>query len=208
MRLVLAAATAASVAVMALPAHAASLDVPSGTYVSDPTHTSVTWKVSHLGLSFYTGSFDRGGIKATVELDADDVAKSTLSATISGTEVVTLHPVALDPRNVDFDSKVASDEFLNAGTFPEITFTSTGIEVTGDNTANITGELTLNDQTHPVVLDATLNAAVEHPMSGTPVLGVSAVGTIDRTLFGVNALAGPIGTMVSVEIEAEFLAQQ
>ncbi|WP_172724162.1 YceI family protein [Neorhizobium sp. T25_27] len=27
---------------------------PSGTYVSDPAHSSVTWKVGHFGLSNYT----------------------------------------------------------------------------------------------------------------------------------------------------------
>ncbi|MEO1103676.1 MAG: YceI family protein [Pseudomonadota bacterium] len=193
----------AAAAMLALPAAAtaASVDVPSGTYKPDITHTSVVWKINHLGFSTYTGMFERSAIDATIELDAADVSNSTLTATINGEEIETLHPVA---TGKDFNAEIASDQFLNATAHPTITFESTGIEVTGDNTANITGNLTLNDQTHQIVLETTLNGATDHPMSGTPTIGISASGTIDRTAFGVTRLAGPIGTEVTVEIEGEF----
>lgn len=194
---------AAAFALVAAPASAASLDVPSGTYTLDPSHTSIVWKVSHLGFSNYTGLFERAGINATVDLDAGDIAKSTLSVTVDGQGVETLHP-----GSKDFNAEVESEQILNTAAMPEITFTSTSIDVTGDTTAVINGELTLNGQTHPFALDATLNGAANHPMSGTPVIGVSAVGTLDRTEWGINFLAGPIGTEVAVEVEAEFLLQE
>ncbi|WP_108659146.1 YceI family protein [Acuticoccus kandeliae] len=184
---------------LALPAAAESVDVPSGTYVIDPSHSSVVWKVSHMGFSTYTGMFDRSAIDATIELDAADVTKSTLNVTLGGQDVVTLHP---GPD--DFDAEIASDMFLNAVEHPEITFTTTSIAVTGENTAEITGELTMNGTTLPVTLDTTLVRAANHPMSGKPHLGISAIGTIDRTAFGIQSLAGPIGTDVTVEIQAEF----
>ncbi len=59
-----------------------------------------------------------------------------------------------------------------------------------------------------MTLEAQLNAATEaHPMTGAPVFGISARGTIDRTQWGITSLAGPIGTEVTIEIEAEFAQQ-
>ncbi|MEM8663236.1 MAG: YceI family protein [Pseudomonadota bacterium] len=192
----------AASALIALPAAAQSLDVPSGTYKADPTHTSIVWKLNHLGFSSYTGMFERSGIDATIELDAADVANSSVTATIKGEEIQTLHPVAMTGK--DFNAEVAGEKFINATAHPTISFESTGIEVTGENTANITGNLTFNNETHPLVLETTLNRAADHPMAGTPTLGISATATVDRTQWGVNALAGPIGTEVTVEIESEF----
>ncbi|MEM7695608.1 MAG: YceI family protein [Pseudomonadota bacterium] len=189
---------AAAATMIALPAAAQSLDVPSGTYVLDKGHASVLWKLSHLGFSNYTGQFDRAGLDATVELDADNVANSTLAVTIDGQAVTTLNP------GKDFDSEIEGEKFLNTVAFPEITFTTTSIEVTGDTTATINGELSLSGQTHPFTLEATLNGAGAHPFSGTPTIGVSAEGVLDRTTWGINTFAGPIGTDVTVVVEAEL----
>ncbi|WMS44929.1 YceI family protein [Acuticoccus sp. MNP-M23] len=195
---------AAAAIAFALPAAAESLDVPSGTYVLDKTHASVVWKINHLGFSTYTAMFERAGIDATITLDADDVAKSSLTASVDVNEVLTGHTIEFDPRSIDFDQEIASDMFLNAPATPVATFESTGIEVTGENTANITGNLTLNNQTHPLVLETTLNGAGDNPMSGAPHIGVTATGVIDRTMYGINTLAGPVGTDVTIEIQGEF----
>lgn len=194
-------AAAASIA-LALPATAQTLDVPSGTYVNDPAHTSITWKVSHLGYSNYTGMFARDAVDATIALDAEDVANSSLDVTIDGQEVRTLHP-----GSEDFDAEIASDQFLNTAQSPEIRFTTTGIEVTGENTATITGDLTIADETHPFTLDATLNKAAPNPVTGQPVLGITATGTLMRSQYGVDGLLGPISDEVSVEIQAEFMQE-
>lgn len=200
-------ATAASLAlagsafVLAGPAAAQSLEVPSGTYQIDPTHASITWKVSHLGYSTYTGMFGRGAISATITLDAEEVTNSKLEVTLDGQQVETLHPAAKD-----FNAEIESDMFLGTATQPEISFTTTAIEVTGANTANITGDLTLRGQTHPLTLATTLNRAAVHPMIGKPVLGVSATGVVKRSLYGVNGLLGPVGDDVTVEIQGEFVA--
>ncbi|XWN32820.1 MAG: YceI family protein [Devosia sp.] len=199
MRLLLAAATSLG---LATAASAQTLDVPSGTYVVDPTHTSILWKVNHLGFSNYTGTFARDAIDATITLDAADVANSSVSVTVNGQEVETLHPAAKD-----FNAEIESDMFINADAHPEITFTSSSIEVTGENTANISGELTLAGQTHSLVLETTLNGAQDHPMSGNPTIGISATGVIKRSEFGITSLVGPIGDDVVVEIQGEFLLQ-
>ncbi len=200
MRAHLAAAIALAAVPFAAPASAETLDIPAGTYAVDETHLSVLWKVSHLGLSNYTGQFDPAEIDATIVLDPENVENSTVTVTIPAAAVLTNFP-----GEKDFEAEIASDMFLDAANHPEITFTSTDIEVTGENTAEITGDLTLKGVTLPVTLDVTLNGAMTHPMAGVPALGVSATGSIQRSDHGVTTLVGPVGDTVAILIEAEFL---
>ncbi|RFC64103.1 polyisoprenoid-binding protein [Fulvimarina endophytica] len=182
-------------------ASAQTIDVPAGTYVNDPNHTNVLWKLSHFGLSTYIGRFDT--MSATLELDPENPAQSSLTATV-------------DPASVSvnfegdksFAEEIQSDMFLNAAEFPEAKFVSKSIELTGENTGRVTGDLTLHGQTHEEVMDVTLNAALNpHPMTQNPAVGFSGEMTIDRTKYGIDQLAGPVGAEVTLEIEAEFVPQ-
>lgn len=201
MRLEIAAAATAFAILSAPAAVAASLDVPAGTYAVDNTHLSVLWRVKHMGLSNYTGQFDPAEIDAVITLDPENVANSSVSVTIPAAAVLTNFP-----GETDFDAEVASPMFLDAANHPAITFTSSEIEVTGENTAAITGDVTIRGVTLPLTLDVTLNGAITHPMAGVPALGISAVGRLNRSDFGVNTLVGPIvSDAVDIVIEAEFL---
>jgi polyisoprenoid-binding protein YceI len=196
----LAAATALAVVAAPAAAPAQTLDIPAGTYAVDKTHLSVLWRVSHLGLSNYVGQFDPADIEATVELDPENVENSSLSVTIPADAVLTNFP-----GEQDFDAEIASDMFLDAANHPAITFTSTDIVVTGENTADVTGDLTIKGVTLPVTLDVTLNGAMMHPMAGVPAFGISATGEVARSDFGVTTLVGPVADAVDILIEAEFL---
>ncbi len=194
--------------VLPVSAQAQELPIPSGAYALDPTHASVTWKISHLGLSNYTARFTQFDIALT--LDTENPANSSVTATIDPTSVETDYP-----GEKDFDGEVANDaKFLNAGAFPAITFTSTSVEPTGDNTAKVTGDLTMLGVTKPVTLDVTLNSALEqHPFAKKPAVGFSAVGALDRTEWGLTHLSNTlgeggnqiVGSSVQVLIEAEFV---
>ena len=130
----------------------------------------------------------------------------------SGVVTATIDPASVDTNypadDKDFDAEIASDMFLNAAKFPEITFVSKSIELTGDNTGTVTGDLTLNGQTREETLDVTFNTALNpHPMSQKPAVGFSGAMTVDRTEYGIEALAGPVAAEVLLEIEAEFVPQ-
>ena len=182
-------------------ANAADLNIGSGTYEVDPAHTSLFWSVNHFGLSNYTARFN--GVDATLELDADDVTNSTLTATIDMTSVDTDFPF---PENTDFNAELQGAQWFNTGNFPQATFVSTSIERTGDMTADITGDLTFLGMTLPVTLETTLIGTMgKHPFAPGAALGVHAVGTFDRTDFGFSTFAPNIGTEVTIEINAEFL---
>ena len=96
-----------------------------------------------------------------------------------------------------------SPDFFDASEDEMVTFTSTAIEVTGENTANITGDLTLNGVTKPVVLDATLTQAGNHPMEEKPWVGFEATTTILRSDYDVGNFAPFIGDEVAIAISIE-----
>jgi polyisoprenoid-binding protein YceI len=98
-----------------------------------------------------------------------------------------------------------SDDFFGATDDDMITFSSTGIEVTGEGTALITGDLTMNDVTKSVVLNATLNQMGEHPMENKPWAGFDATTTLLRSDFNVGNFAPFISDEVVVNISLEAM---
>ena len=119
---------------------------------------------------------------------------------------------------IDFDrplegflAELIGPQWLNAGTYPSITFRSTKIEVTGPDTGKVTGDLTLHGVTKPVTLDVTYNGGYAgHPMDPHARVGFSAKGMFKRSDFGIAyGVPAPGTTMgvsdeVEVQIEAEF----
>jgi polyisoprenoid-binding protein YceI len=182
-------------------ASAADLSIGSGTYTLDPTHGSLFWSVNHFGLSEYTArinSFD-----ATIELDAQDITQSTLTATIDMASVDTDFP---NPEAHDFNAELRGANWLNTDAFPQATFVSTAITKTGDTTADIEGELTFLGVSLPVTLDATLIGSMgKHPFADGAAFGIQATGTFDRTAFGLSTFAPNVGAEVTIEINAEFI---
>jgi polyisoprenoid-binding protein YceI len=96
-----------------------------------------------------------------------------------------------------------SADFFGAEEDEMVTFTSTSIEVTGDSTANIIGDLTLNGVTKPVTLAAVLNQTGDHPMANQPWAGFNATTTLVRSEFNIGAFAPFVSDEVQVQISIE-----
>lgn len=174
----------------------------AGRYASDPTHTSVTWRVRHMGLSNYTARFTDH--KVTLQFDPGAIEKSRVEATVNPRSVRTDYP----GTDKSFDDEVALDNrFLQAASFPEARFVSDRIERTGPSSARIHGNLTLLGQTRPLVLDATYNGSMaSHPFAKVPAIGFSAQGTIRRSQYGMTFLVGQgLADEVDILIEAELI---
>ncbi|GGI77410.1 polyisoprenoid-binding protein [Polymorphobacter multimanifer] len=193
----------AAALLMASPvlAQPAGFAIPSGAYEGDPAHTSVTFKIEHFGLSFYTARFAK--VSSKVMLDAARPEASKLEVSIDARSVRTDFPF---PEKTDFDKEIGTDpKFLDGNTHPTIGFVSTKVTKTGASTADITGNLTLRGVTKPVVLKAVLNGQVaNHPMMKKPVFGISATTVVRRADFGLTAFEGVLGDNVTVLIEAEY----
>jgi len=183
---------------------------PAGDYASDPNHSSVEFKLQHLGLSSYALKFRT--YDATVTFDPGNISASKVSAAIKPGDILAGYPgdYVASHKGTKFtsweDDLANSTNLLDAKQFPAITFTSTSVEPSGERSAKVTGDLTLKGVTKPVTLDVTFSGeTASHPFSKTPAIGFSATGSFKRSDFGFDYLSGMIGDDVSVEIEGDFI---
>ena len=177
--------------------------LPAGDYKIDPAHASLVFTVNHLGFSHYTGQFTR--FTADLKLDPANPVAAQLSATVD--------PASLTiPTPPDgFVAELTGEQWINAKAFPQMTFKSTGVAVTGANTADVTGDFTLRGVTKPVTLAMTFNGGWKGiPQDPHARIGFSAKGALNRSDFGMSTgVPAPGSTMgvsdeVTIAIEAEL----
>jgi polyisoprenoid-binding protein YceI len=165
------------------------------TYTLDPSHSQIVFSYDHLGYSRTTGMFS--GFEGTIVMDAADPAASNVSVSFPASSLITGWPA----REAHF----LTEDFFGADANPLVTFTSTSIEVTGEKTGLITGDLTLNGITKSVVLDATLNQMGDHPMAKQPWAGFDATTTLLRSDFDMGQFAPFVGDEVTINISIEAM---
>ena len=168
--------------------------VQPGVYNIEPVHTRVLFSVTHFGFTRYYGDFT--GVTGKLSIDPKNVGAAKVEVSIPTASVSTTNP--------KLDSELKGDNWLNAGAYPAITFVSRQVTQTGPKTARVEGLLTLRGVTHPVVLDASFNAAGPYPLSGKFTVGFDATAHLKRSDFGVTPYLGLIGDDVDVIISAAF----
>ena len=179
----------AAVVMFAMPVAAQAAE----TYHFDPNHTNINWNANHFGFSSPSGRF---GLKdGSITLDDKTPANSSVNVTIDVNGLVTGIP--------KFDEHLKSPDFLDTAKFPEATFKSTKVETGSDNTAKVTGDLTLHGVTKPVVLDVKLNKQGENPMTKVKSVGFSGKTVIKRSEFGIDKYVPNVSDEVTIAIEAE-----
>ncbi len=175
-------------ALIAAPAFAA----PEA-YVLDPSHSQIVFSYNHLGFSTSYGMFS--GFEGKISYDAEAPASSSV-------EVAFPVKTMLTGWQARFDHFMSPD-FFGANADSNVTFKSTAIEVTGEKTAKITGDLTLNGVTKSVVLDAALTQAMEHPMEKKPWLGFTGATVLKRSDYNLGQFAPYVSDEVTVQISIE-----
>lgn len=159
------------------------------------SHSQVLFSYDHLGYSTTWGLFS--GFDGEILFDQEDPANSTVTVSFP---VRSMFP-GWEKRFEHF----MSDDFFGAGEDEMVSFTSTAIEVTGEDTARITGDLTLNGVTREVVLDAEMTQVGQHPMAGKPWAGFNAETTLMRSDYELGKFAPAVGDEVKVEISIEAM---
>ena len=170
----------------------------STTWKIDPTHTLVEFGIRHLMITTVKGRF--GGVEGTITGDLDDMTNATVDVKIDA--------ASIDTRNEDRDNHLRSGDFFDVEKYPHITFKSTKVTKTGDDTFNVEGELTIRDVTKPVTLEATLLGTAKDPW-GNEKVGFSAKAKINRTDYGLTWTAPLeaggflVGDDVNIELEVQ-----
>lgn len=167
-------------------------------YDIEQAHADVNFSVDHLGFSDTLGRFNE--VAGTIMIDQENPANSSVS--------VTIQAASIDTNHAKRDEHLRAADFFNVAEYPTIAFESTDVEVTGENTAKVTGDFTMLGVTKPVTLDVTLNALKEHPIpsyNGVMAAGFSATGTIVRSEYGMDAYVPAVGDEVAIVLEIEAL---
>lgn len=164
-------------------------------YVLDPSHSQIVFSYNHLGYSTSYGMF--GGIEGQIAFDQANPAASSVQVAFPVTTMLTGWQERFD--------HFMSPDFFGATEDKTVSFKSTAIEVTGEKTAKITGDLTLNGITKSVTLDAALTQAGEHPMEKKPWAGFTGTTTLLRSDYKLDMFAPYISDEVQVMISVEAM---
>lgn len=164
-------------------------------YTLDASHSQIVISYNHLGYSTTYGMFS--GFEGDIAFDQEDPAASSVNVSFPVMSMLT----GWEKRFGHF----MSGDFFDASEDEMVTFASTAIEVTGDNTAMITGDLTINEVTKSVVLDATMNQVGNHPMQEKPWAGFDATTTVLRSDFNVGNFAPFVSDEVQIMISIEAM---
>lgn len=178
------------------PPSFAPLGAAAGDYQLDPYHTTVLWKVDHLGgLSKFVGRFDE--VTGVMSFDPAKPEDGRIDIRIAANSVSTSVP--------GFSDTIAKTVF-DASDHPEIRFVSTEITPVDDQTGVAQGELTMRGVTRPETIKIKYNGAKINPLSGKETLGFEAKAEIKRSEFGATAwrMFG-VGDEIELEVYSEFI---
>ncbi len=159
-------------------------------------HAFVNFKISHLGYSWLYGTFK--DFDGTFSFDAAAPEASKVN--------VTLNTTSVDTNHAERDKHIRSADFLNVSKHPTATFASTSVKSTGEGTADITGDLTLNGVTKPVVIAAKFIGEGSDPWGGYRA-GFEGTTTLKLKDFDISKDLGPASESLELIISIEGIRQ-
>lgn len=155
-------------------------------------HAFVNFKISHLGYSWLYGTFK--DFDGSFSFDAAKPQDSKVN--------VTLNTTSVDTNHAERDKHLRSGDFLNVSKHPTATFASTSVKSTGEGTADITGDLTLNGVTKPVVIAAKFIGEGKDPWGGYRA-GFEGSTKLKLKDFDIQKDLGPASQEVELIISVE-----
>lgn len=174
---------------------ATPLTASAAPWAIDKSHAVISFTVNHLGFSDTRGVFQE--YDATIDFDPDNVEATKVELVIDAASINTFW----EKR----DDHIRNPDFFNTAKFPTITFTSTKVTKTGDDTATLDGTVTMLGVTKPVSFDAKLAKMGPHPFNPElMVAGMKITGEIDRTEFGMTKFAPAIGAVIPFTFDLEM----
>jgi len=177
--------------------------VEAGTYAVDPGHTLVGWRLNHFGFNDYFGLF--GNIEGTLTIDPANPSAASLDVTVPIAEVTTANE-GLTEHLLRAGQDGADPDFFGANAQPA-RFVSTSVKPTGETSATITGDLTMNGMTHPVTIEAEFAGAGANPMSQVQTIGFEGTTTINRSQWGLSSFTPMVSDEVELTLTAAFEKQ-
>jgi polyisoprenoid-binding protein YceI len=144
-------------------------------WVIDPMHSEVQFKVKHLMVSTVTGLFSQ--FDGRLDMVGDDFEGTTItfSADVD----------SLSTGNEQRDGHLKSPEFFDTAMYPQLTFESVRMTKIGDDVYELHGNLTMHGVTNPVTLKAEYGGQMVD-FYGQTKAGFELTGTLKRKEFGLT----------------------
>ena len=174
-----------------------------GNWQLDPYHTQIEFSARHLGMMTVRGYFDE--FSAIADIDPNHPETATVEVTISTASIRTNNGIR--------DKDLRSSNFLDVEKYPEVKFKSTSVEPSGADNYKLTGDLTIKETTHPVVLDVVKYGEFNDPGMMGHRIAYGATTKINRKDFGLGFSMMLDGRMVvseeiQITIEGELVEQK
>ncbi len=166
-------------------------------YIFDKSHSYINFYVNHLGFSEMMGRFTE--YDGYFNYDEANPSASEMNFSLSAAGIHTSSEI--------LDAKLQGSDFFDSSKYPDIRFVSTNIDITGENTADVTGNLTLRGIVKPVMLHVKLNKIGYSPVTSLYVAGFSATAIVRRSDFGMTTLLPDVGDDVRLDLSAEAINQ-
>lgn len=191
-------------------------------YAVDPAHTSATFRIEHMGISWVSGRFNE--VSGKCAIDKGDPAKCSFEMAIKATSI--------DTNNAKRDEHLRSEDFFNVKQFPEMAFKSTSVKkaattqpavavspatkpapdgarpplAEANAVYEVTGDFTMHGVTKPVTLILRGGREAELP-KGTQRIGFFAEFSLKRSDYGLDKLPGVVGDVVKITVSFEAAKQ-
>ena len=172
-------------------------------WLLDPLHSELTFKIKHLMISNVSGAFKN--FSAKMETEGTDFSKANVNLTAEMNSIST--------NNEQRDVHLLGSDFFEVEKFPQLKFTSTGIEQTDNESFNLHGNLTIKGIIKPVKLTMEFNGIVKDPY-GQEKAGFLISGKIKRSDWGINMNVAletgglMLGEDVKIQSEVQFVRQE
>ena len=173
---------------------ATALSQLTGTWTIDPSHSSVGFVARHAMVAKVRGTFNTYTGTAVV---GESLADSKVEVAIDADSV--------DTRSADRDAHLRSNDFFGTDDHAQITFVSTSVTETGDDSFDLTGDLTIKGTTKSVTIPFTFEGGATDPF-GNVRAGFEGKTVVNRKDFGLvwNAALETGGVLVSDKVTLEF----
>ena len=145
--------------------------IPAGTWSVDPVHSSITFAITHNGVTTFRSGFER------------------YEARLSGGEELRLEGT-VEVESIEIDEEMLkghllSPEFFDTQRFPQLRFASSELSVGGDGSLRVVGNLEIHGETRQVEASGRF-AALGADLAGKERVGLSISSTVDRRDFGLD----------------------
>jgi polyisoprenoid-binding protein YceI len=172
--------------------------IPTGTYIVDPVHSSIGFAVVHNGVSTFRSGF------------ADYEARFSGGESPRLTGAVEVGSIQIDEPQLK--GHLLSPEFFDAERHPQLRFESSALEIGEDGAATVRGELEIRGEKHEVEASGRL-VQLGADLAGQARVGLSFETSVDRRSFGLDWQAElPSGGEVldyevSIAVELELVEE-